>query len=55
MRALRVRRRIVWLLAAAAFGVAAIWGASSATADELDVSVGKVSGPVHSTDTTIWD
>jgi hypothetical protein len=34
MRAQRLRRRIVWLLAAAGFGVAAIAGASVAAADE---------------------
>ena len=34
MRAERVRRRIVWLVAAAALGAAAILGASTAAADE---------------------
>lgn len=38
MRARRVHRRIVWLLAAAAFGAVAILGASSAAADEIDIA-----------------
>lgn len=56
MRANKVSRRIVWLLAAAAFGAAAIFGASSAAADDAGSDVVKIpSESDASTDSTSWD
>jgi hypothetical protein len=63
MRAHKVRRRIVWLLAAASFGAAAILGASVAAADE-DPSqpsspgweeIGPVKGGLDKTDSPGWE
>lgn len=56
MRAERVRRRIVWLFAAAAFAAAAIFGASAAAADETSDLVKIPSGPVDSsTNSSEWN
>jgi hypothetical protein len=55
MRAQRVRRRIVWLLAAAAFGAAAILGASAAAADETDVLKVPSAPADTTTDSSEWD
>jgi hypothetical protein len=56
MRAQRLRRRIVWLVAAAAFGTAAIVGATVAAADETAPEQAPVTDDGGaSTNSTGWD
>jgi hypothetical protein len=59
MRAERVRRRIVWIVAAAALAAAAIVGASAAAADETPGNPGSPGWDEHqpdvAPDSAIWD